>query len=212
MVEPDGTQPPGSAGEHTADTMDELGLSTPRVPDADASNRDTWRRDLARDLVGASYLEGEFVLSSGARSSFYFDKYLFETKPDILRRVSSLLAEELPQGIDRIAGTELGAVALATALSLETGLPFVIARKAQKGYSTSRSVEGELSPGERVVLIEDVISSGAQAILAANRLAEAGADVVKIVAVIDREQGGMQAIADAGYACSALFSLTELGV
>jgi len=187
-------------------------LNARRTSDDEARQRDERREELARDLVSAAYLRGDFVLSSGKRSSFYFDKYLFETKPDILRRVSNLLAQEIPPGIDRIAGTELGAVALAAALSLETGLPFVIARKAPKGYSTTRAVEGELHAGERVVLVEDVISTGAQAILAANRLKEAGADVVKVVAVIDREQGGMQGIAGAGYECSALFSLSEMGV
>lgn len=183
-----------------------------RLFDDGARDRDLRREELARDLVSAAYLRGDFVLSSGLRSSFYFDKYLFETKPGILRRVSSLLAEEIPPGIDRIAGTELGAVALAVALSLEMGLPFVIARKGLKGYSTSKAVEGELYPGERVVVVEDVISTGAQAILAANRLKEAGAEVVKVIAVIDREQNGLQAIAGAGYECTALYTLSELGV
>ena len=187
-------------------------LNAQRLFDDGARDRDERRQELGRDLVSAAYLRGDFVLSSGMRSSFYFDKYLFETKPGILRRVSNLLAEEIPPGIDRIAGTELGAVALAVALSLEMGLPFVIARKAPKGYSTSRAVEGELYPGERVVVVEDVISTGAQAILAANRLKEAGGEVVKVVAVIDREQGGLPAIAAAGYECSALFSLSELGL
>ena len=187
-------------------------LNAQRLFDDGARDRDERRQELGRDLVSAAYLRGDFVLSSGMRSSFYFDKYLFETKPGILRRVSNLLAEEIPPGIDRIAGTELGAVALAVALSLEMGLPFVIARKAPKGYSTSRAVEGELYPGERVVVVEDVISTGAQAILAANRLKEAGGEVVKVVAVIDREQGGLQAIAAAGYECTALFSLSELGL
>jgi len=194
------------------DVTVDVQLNAQRLFDDGARDRDERRQELGRDLVSAAYLRGDFVLSSGMRSSFYFDKYLFETKPGILRRVSNLLAEEIPPGIDRIAGTELGAVALAVALSLEMGLPFVIARKAPKGYSTSRAVEGELYPGERVVVVEDVISTGAQAILAANRLKEAGGEVVKVVAVIDREQGGLPAIAAAGYECSALFSLSELGL
>lgn len=91
------------------------------------------REELARDIVSAGYLRGDFLLSSGARSSFYFDKYLFETKPTILRRTASLLAERVPAGADRLAGPELGAVPLAAAVSLATGLPFVIIRKASKG-------------------------------------------------------------------------------
>ena len=203
---------PAHAVVAESDVTVDVQLNAQRLFDDGARDRDERREELGRDLVSAAYLRGDFVLSSGMRSSFYFDKYLFETKPGILRRVSNLLAEEIPPGIDRIAGTELGAVALAVALSLEMGLPFVIARKAPKGYSTSRAVEGELYPGERVVVVEDVISTGAQAILAANRLKEAGGEVVKVVAVIDREQGGLQGIAAAGYECSALFSLSELGL
>lgn len=176
--------------------------------------RDRERRlaELARDVVGAAYLRGDFVLSSGARSHYYFDKYLFETKPGILRRLASFLGELVPPEADRIAGTELGAVALATALSLETGLPFVIARKGAKAYSTSRMVEGELYPGERVVLVEDVISTGAQAIRAAERIADAGAKVVGILAVIDREQGGPEAISAAGFTLTTLFTRSGLGL
>ena len=211
-----GRRPEAAGPAHTVvaepDVTVDVQLNAQRLFDDGARDRDERRQELGRDLVSAAYLRGDFVLSSGMRSSFYFDKYLFETKPGILRRVSNLLAEEIPPGIDRIAGTELGAVALAVALSLEMGLPFVIARKAPKGYSTSRAVEGELYPGERVVVVEDVISTGAQAILAANRLKEAGGEVVKVVAVIDREQGGLPAIAAAGYECSALFSLSELGL
>lgn len=168
--------------------------------------------ELARDVVGAAYLRGDFVLSSGARSHYYFDKYLFETKPGILRRVASFLAELVPPQTDRIAGPELGAVALATALSLEVGLPFVIARKAAKDYSTSRLVEGELYPGERVIVVEDVISTGAQAIRAANHVAQTGAQVLGILGVIDREQGGPRNIAAAGYQFTALFRRRDLGL
>jgi orotate phosphoribosyltransferase len=189
----------------------ELGSSAIAVPDA---RRDRERRlaELARDVVGAAYLRGDFVLSSGARSNYYFDKYLFETKPGILRRLASFMAELVPPQTDRIAGTELGAVALATALSLETGLPFVIARKGTKAYSTARLVEGEIYPGDRVVVVEDVISTGAQGIRAADRLVEVGAHVLGILAVIDREQGGPEAISAAGYTLTTLFRRGQLGL
>src|SRR5690606_13001765 len=113
-----------------------------------------------------------------------FDKYLFETKPSILRRVSSLLLDLIPDAVDRIAGPELGAVALAAGVSLASGLPFVIVRKGGKEYGTNRLVEGELFPGDRVVIIEDVISTGAQAISAADQLKLAGADIAGIIGVI----------------------------
>lgn len=189
----------------------ELGSSAIAVPDP---RRDRERRlaELARDVVGAAYLRGDFVLSSGARSNYYFDKYLFETKPGILRRLASFLAEIVPPQTDRIAGTELGAVALATAVSLETGLPFVIARKGTKAYSTAKLVEGEIYPGDRIAVVEDVISTGAQAIRAADRIVEVGAQVIGILGVIDREQGGPEAISAAGYTLTTLFRRSQLGL
>lgn len=174
--------------------------------------RDQRMRELATDITGAAYLRGDFVLSSGLRSSYYFDKYLFETKPSILRRVSSLLVDLVPADVDRIAGPELGAVALATGVSLATGLPFVIVRKAGKEYGTSRLVEGELFRGDRVLLIEDVISTGSQAISAAGQLKRAGAEVAGVIGVIDREQGGEANIAAEGYHYQALFTRSDLGL
>jgi len=172
----------------------------------------TERAALGRAIVDAAYFEGDFVLSSGARSHYYLDKYLFETRPEILRPLARHLASLIPAGTGRIAGTELGAVALATALSLETGLPFVLARKATKEYSTGQSIEGVLRPGDRVVVIEDVITSGTQAIKAARAIVAAGAVVGGIVAVVDREQGGAATIAEAGFALNALFGREELGI
>jgi orotate phosphoribosyltransferase len=170
------------------------------------------REELARAIVEAAYLEGDFVLSSGARSSYYLDKYLFETRPEILRPLATALAGLVSPGTDRIAGTELGAVALATALSLEMNLPFVIARKGAKEYSTAKQIEGVLQPGDRVVVVEDVITTGAQAIRAAQLVVEAGAVVDAIIAVVDREQGGAEKIAAAGFSLRALFGRADLGL
>lgn len=175
-------------------------------------SREQQLAELGRDLVSAAYLEGDFVLSSGARSRYYFDKYLFETKPDILRRLAHFLAELVPPDTDRLAGPELGAVALATAVSLETGLPFVIVKKEAKDYATTRLIEGELQAGERVVVVEDILTTGAQAIRAAQQVALAGADVRLILGVVDREQGGPANIAAAGFEARALFRRTDLGV
>ena len=173
---------------------------------------DVDRERLARDIAAAALLRGDFVLSSGARSDYYLDKYLFATKPDILRRVSILLAAMVPPDVDRLAGPELGAVAIAAGVSLELGTPFVIVRRQGKEYGTARLVEGELQPGENVLVLEDVVSSGAQAISAAERLQESGVSVVGILAVIDREQGGSQNIEERGYRFSALFTRTDLGI
>lgn len=168
--------------------------------------------ELGRDLVNAAYLRGDFVLSSGLRSSFFFDKYLFETKPGILRRLASFLAELLPTGTERIAAPELGGVAIGTAVSLETGLPFVIVKKHGGEYSVQRTVEGELYARERVALIEDILTTGAAALRAASQVRAMDADVVKIVGVLDREEGAVQRIAAAGIEYETLFRRSELGV
>ncbi|MGF1472244.1 MAG: orotate phosphoribosyltransferase [Rubrobacteraceae bacterium] len=144
--------------------------------------------DLASRVRDAALLEGDFVLSSGERSSFYVDKYLFCTEPGLLRDVAAALSETVPEGVDRLAAVELGAVPLVVAAALSKGLPYVIVRKSAKEYGTGRGVEGNFSPGERVVLIEDVVTTGTQAIKAARRLSEAGVEVVKISAVLDRRE------------------------
>src|SRR5579862_8835112 len=112
------------------------------------------RSELARDLVAASWLEGDFVLRSGRRSKYYFDKYLFETQPRILRRVATLLGELVPAGTQRLAAPELGGIVLGAAVSLELDLPLVLVRKEAKGYGTAKALEGVLEPGDRVCLIE----------------------------------------------------------
>lgn len=168
--------------------------------------------ELGRDLVNAAYLRGDFVLSSGLRSSFFFDKYLFETKPGILRRLGSFLAELLPTGTERIAAPELGGVAIGTAVSLETGLPFVIVKKQAREYAVQRAVEGELYARERVAIIEDILTTGAAALRAASQVKATDAHVVKIIGVLDREEGAIQRIAAAGIECETLFRRSELGV
>ena len=145
-------------------------------------------RNLASRVRDAALLEGDFVLSSGERSSFYVDKYLFSTEPHLLRDIAEALAEKIPEDTDRLAGVELGAVPLVVAVALSTGLPYVIVRKAEKEYGTGKGVEGDFETGERVALIEDVVTTGTQAVKAARRLSGAGAEVVGISAVLDRRE------------------------
>lgn len=167
---------------------------------------------LGAELVKAGYLEGDFVLRSGMRSKYYFDKYLFLTKPHILRPLAKLVAALVPPDVDRLAGPELGAVALATAVSLELNKPFVLVRKEEKGYATANLIEGELNPGERVVLVEDILTTGGQALVSAATLSVAGATVVGIIGVVDREEGAAQRIAEAGYSFEAVFRRSDLPI
>ncbi len=165
---------------------------------------------LARDLVAVAYLKGDFVLRSGRRSNVYFDKYLFETRPSILRRLGRELARLVPDGVDRLAAPELGAVLLGGAVSMERDLPLVLVRKEAKEYGTSKAIEGRLEAGDRVCLIEDVLTTGGEAIKAAAKLRELGAEVVKLIAVLDHEEGAAEAIAEAGLAYEPLFRKSDL--
>ena len=168
--------------------------------------------ELGQDVVAAAYLKGRFVLRSGAISSYYFDKYMLTTRPAILRRVAETLAAMVPPDTDRLAGPELGAVPLATAVSLELGLPCVFVRKQAKGYGTAASFEGEIYAGERVVVLEDVLTTGSEAIRSARALREFGVNVIEILGVIDREEGAAANIAAAGFHFRALFTRRSLGL
>jgi orotate phosphoribosyltransferase len=158
-------------------------------------------------------LRGDFLLRSGARSSYYIDKYLFTTRPDLLRRIAAELAGRLPAGVQRVAGPVLGAVPLVTALSLVSELPMLIVRtESAKEYGTAKQIEGVLQAGERVVLVEDVVTTGGAALAAVQVLRDAGAEVLVALAVVDREEGGGAAFAAAGVPYQALFTKSSLGL
>jgi orotate phosphoribosyltransferase len=170
------------------------------------------RAELGRDLVATAVLRGSFVLRSGASSTYYIDKYLFTTRPELLRSLAHELASELPERVDRLAGPVLGAVPLVTALSLQVGLPTLLVRTEQKDYGTGKQVEGTIAPGDRVVLVEDVVTTGGAALKSIAALRAAGAEVVLALSVVDREEGGAAAFAQAGVAYRALFTRTDLGL
>ena len=170
------------------------------------------RDQLAKRIAEVSLLRGEFVLRSGRKSNYYLDKYRFETHPDVLRELGKLFAQRVTEKVDRIAGAELGAVPLATATALECGKPFVIVRNQKKDYGTSKLVEGILNPGETVLIVEDVLTTGGQVLEAAKSLKDAGAKIDRIVAVIDRQEGARQNIELAGYVFEALFTSQDLGI
>ncbi len=168
-------------------------------------------------LLGAirehAYLEGDFVLRSGRRSRYYLDKYRFETRPEILgplgERLAAAVAAYDPDA-DRLASPELGAVALAAAASLASGRPFLIVRKEAKDYGTANRLEGAWQPGERVCLVEDIVTSGGAAIAAVDAVRAAGLLCERAVCVVDREEGGAEALAGVGVRLHALFRAGDL--
>jgi orotate phosphoribosyltransferase len=167
-------------------------------------------KELGRELVAASYLKGDFVLRSGKRSNRYFDKFLFETDPALLRRLGRHLAQLVPAETQRLAAPELGAVLLGGAVSMETGLPLVLVRKEPKGYGTSKQIEGRFEPGERVTVIEDVVTTGGDSLRSAQVLRDAGVEVIHLVVVLDRGEGGDENIRAAGVPYSPLFRIADL--
>ena len=167
-------------------------------------------RELGRDLVKASYLKGDFVLRSGRRSDRYFDKFLFETDPVLLKRLGRHLAELVPKETQRLAAPELGAVLLGGAVSMETGLPLLLVRKEAKGYGTAKQLEGRFETGDRVTVIEDVVTTGGDSLRSVQALRDAGLDVIQLVVVLDRGEGGEENIHEARISYSALFRIQDL--
>lgn len=170
------------------------------------------KEELAKRIREVAYLEGDFVLRSGRKSRFYIDKYLFETRPDILAELGLRLAGRVTGRTTRIAGAELGGVALAAAAAIAAKLPFIIVRNAKKDYGTSKMYEGGIEPGDVVLLVEDIATSGGQVLEAAKVLEAAGAEVEKIVAVVDRGQGAAVKIREAGYTFEAILDQNDLGL
>jgi orotate phosphoribosyltransferase len=167
-------------------------------------------REFRRKIRERCLLFGEFRLRSGKISDRYFDKYRFESDPELLREVAARMARLLPEEIERLAGLEMGGIPLATAISLHTGLPTLFVRKKAKDYGTCNLAEGGFRPGERVAVIEDVITTAGQVVESANALRALGLDVVKVVCVVDRQQGGTEKLAEAGYPLARVFTLAEI--
>jgi orotate phosphoribosyltransferase len=169
--------------------------------------------DLAAEIRDAALLEGDFVLRSGKRSNYYLDKYRFSTRPDLLAAlgvaIAAVVAEHEPDAV-RLAAPELGAVPLAAAASLESLLPFVIVRNAAKAYGTGNRIEGVFRAGERVCLVEDVVTAGGAALEAVEALREAGLLVSTVVCVVDREEGGADALARAAVRLRPLLLSSEV--
>lgn len=167
---------------------------------------------LGRNLVERAVLRGTFTLRSGATSDYYIDKYRFGTDPGLLARIAEAMAPLLPPDTQRLGGTVLGAVPLAVALSLRTGLPSVLIRADAKAYGTAKRIEGELAAGESVAIVEDVVTSGGAAMAAIEAVRSAGAIPLCVLAVVDREEGGAAAFAEAGVPFQPLFTVSALGL
>lgn len=166
--------------------------------------------ELARRIRQSAYLRGDFTLRSGRKSNVYLDKYLFETQPDILAALGRAFAEHVTPQTTRIAGAELGGVALAAAASMAAGRPFVIVRNRKKDYGTAKPFEGVVATGDVILLVEDIATTGGQVLEAADALKQAGAAIEKIVAVVDRQEGARESIERAGFVFASLLTMAEV--
>ena len=151
---------------------------------------------------------GKFTLTSGKESSFYVDMKLASTNPGILKLIAKEFASHLPKNVDFIAGMELGAVPLAVALSLETGIPYSMIRKSERKHGTGSRIEG-VSVG-KAVLVDDVATTGGSNIESVKALVDEGVDVSMVMVVVDREEGAQEKIAPFGINYRALIRISDL--
>ena len=166
--------------------------------------------DLAKRIYDTAHITGEFTLRSGAKSNEYFDKYLFEADPKLLRDIAEALVPLVPEGIDALAGLEMGGIPIATMLSQFTGLPVLFVRKQAKEYGTCKIAEGGTVAGRKLLIVEDVVTSGGAITDAAKALVAEGAILADVVCVIDRESTGPANLAKVGLKLKPLFTMTEL--
>ncbi len=174
---------------------------------------------LAKALADVCVLRGHFVLRSGRTSNVYLDKYLFSTRPELLRQLGeqfarriTSLAEHTGQRAARLAGAELGGIPLVAAASMSSGIPCVFIRNSKKDYGTAKQLEGVLNAGELVVIVEDIATTGGQALEAAKVIEAQGAKVQAIIATIDRQEGARENVENAGYRFDSLFVKSDLGL
>jgi orotate phosphoribosyltransferase len=166
--------------------------------------------DLAARIHDIARITGHFTLRSGATSDVYFDKYRFEADPRLLREIAEGLAPLVPEGTDALAGLELGGVPIATVLSQVTGIPTLFVRKEAKTYGTAKLAEGGEVEGRRLVVVEDVVTSGGQVLESCAELRALGARLDRVLCVIDREAGGRERLAEQSLDLHALYTRSEL--
>lgn len=167
-------------------------------------------KELMRKIRERCLLFGEFKLRSGKTSDRYFDKYRFESEPTLLREVAARMAKLLPEGVEKLAGLEMGGIPLATAISLHTGIPAIFVRKAAKEYGTCNLAEGGFEAGEKIAVIEDVITTAGQVVTSSKDLQELGLEVLRVVCVVDRQQGGTERLAEAGFDLESVYTLSQI--
>lgn len=163
--------------------------------------------ELAASVYNAAYIIGEFLLRSGKISNEYFDKYQFESDTTLLSQITDNMLELLPKDFDMFSALEMGGIPIATLLALKTGKPILFVRKKAKEYGTCKFAEGPNYEGKKILIIEDVVTSGGQIIISANDLRKTGAIIEEAICVIDRQSGGEEALAKENIKLKSLFKM-----
>jgi len=156
------------------------------------------RDELCKSIYEVAHLQGIFKLRSGQISNEYFDKYLFESNPIILSGIAKHLAKLIPEGTEILPGLEMGGIPIATALSMETGIPVVFVRKKAKEHGTCKLAEGLNFINKRVCIIEDVVTTGGQILLSAEDLRDGKAKLRNVICVIERNIEGRKKLEEVG--------------
>lgn len=168
------------------------------------------RKELANKIYNTAHITGKFLLRSGVTSHEYFDKYQFEARPELLNEIAEHLIKNLPTDFDILAPLEMGGIPIATAIALKTGKPLCFVRKEAKEYGTCKLAEGVDIKGKKLLIVEDVVTSGGQIIISTKELRERGALVSQAICVINREAGGPEKLEKEGIELLPLFTMTEL--
>ena len=167
---------------------------------------------LAKKVFAVAHITGSFKLRSGVTSSEYFDKYRFEANPALLREIAAALVRKIarPEEFDALAGLEMGGIPIATMLSQITGRPALFIRKQAKEYGTCRFAEGGEVRGRKLLIVEDVVTSGGAILDSVRALRSDGAVISQVVCVIDRQSGGLENLAKEGLTLTSLFTMADL--
>ena len=169
------------------------------------------KKELIELLINKEVVKfGKFILSSGKESDYYVNMKMAITDPKILKTIAKIVSSQIcEERIDKIAGPALGAVPIATAISLESEIPMLMIRKAKKGYGTSELIEGTLQEGDSIVVVEDVTTTGNSLLKAIRAIKENGGNVKRAVVVVDRDEGAIENLKNEGILLEPLLSIND---
>lgn len=165
------------------------------------------KSEVAKKIYELSHITGEFLLRSGQISNEYFDKYLFEANPVVLNEIAKIMSDLIPEDSQVIAGLEMGGIPVVTAISLNTGMPAAFVRKKAKEYGTCKLAEGADVEGKKVLIIEDVVTTGGAIIDGVRELRKKGAVVDTVLCVIQRSEKATDILAAEGLKLVPAFTM-----